>query len=158
MKSTFFIFLFLLGCSLKNGQKEPELDVFDKIFAVKKTEKVDDLNRLFGPPQEIKDAHEDPLTEERVYDSKNDHLPLHVFIDKKSQKVRSFSLVYWVNFDAYSYLKKRFKSFKWIETPVASKYIDVEEDKFQVKIPELGMSFEYDNQDPLRRPLLIIIK
>ena len=64
-----------------------------------------------------------------------------------------------IAFDAYAYLKKRFKDYKWIETELPIRTdLDYAEEIHRVEIPELGITFEYDNQDPLRRPLSIFFK
>ena len=85
-------------------------------------------------------------------------MPINVFVNKKNLKITTIVLAYLVQFDAYAYLKKRFKNYKWIETPVPSKAVDVVEELYKVEIPELGISFQYDNQDPLRRPMWIFFK
>ena len=65
---------------------------------------------------------------------------------------------YWKDFDTYAFLKKRFSNYKWVETPIPSKSVDVVEERYRVEIAELGIKFEYDNQDPLRRPMWIFFK
>ncbi len=89
---------------------------------------------------------------------KKNQLPIKVFVNKKTNSITTIALTYWVDFDAYAYLKKRFKDNKWIETSVESKAIDVIEELYKVEIPELGITFQYDNQDPLRRPMWIFFK
>lgn len=134
------------------------MDIFEKIFYVRTTQNIKDLNSFFGPPKEIKDAYNEPLVAEQVYHTK-EGLPLHAFVNKQSQKVESFVLTYWVDFDAYAYLKKRFKNYKWIETELPIRtHLDYAEEIHKVEIPELGIHFEYDNQDPLRRPMWIFFK
>lgn len=157
MKIYFFLLLFLFGCSSPIEKKEVNMDVFDQISSLK-TKKFDDLVKIFGKPQKIEDSYNNPEVEKMYYEKTSEHPPMHVFINKKTREVRSFTLNYWVDYDAYAFLKKRFKAYKWTETPIRSEAIDVEEDKYQVEIPELGISFEYDNQDPLRRPMWILIK
>jgi len=79
-------------------------------------------------------------------------------VNKNDNKISTVALAYLVKFDAYAFLKKRFKDYKWVETPVESKAVDVIEELYRVDIPELGMTFQYDNQDPLRRPMWIFFK
>lgn len=148
--------IFLISCS-STAPTEKSMDIFEKIFYVRTTQNIKDLNLFFGAPKEIKEAYNEPLVAEQVFDTK-EGLPLHAFVNKQSQKVEGFVLTYWVDYDAYAYLKKRFKDYKWIETEVPSTAIDVEEDKYKVELPELGITFEYDNQDSLRRPMWIFFK
>ncbi|MGE3610357.1 MAG: hypothetical protein AB7I27_12275 [Bacteriovoracaceae bacterium] len=65
---------------------------------------------------------------------------------------------YWVDFDAHAFMKKSFKNYKWIETEIPPTASDVEEDKYKVELPKLGITFEYDNQDSLRKPMWIFFK
>ncbi len=148
------ILIFLVSCS-SSAPTEKSMDIFEKIFHVRKTQNMKDLNDFFGTPKEIKDAYNEPLVAEQIFDTK-EGLPLHAFVNKKSQKVESFVLTYWVNYDAYAYLKKRLKDYKWIETELPARtHLDYAEEIHKVEIPELKMTFEYDNQDPLRRPMWI---
>lgn len=75
-------------------------------------------------------------------------------LEFKNQKNYKFSLAFWGDFDAYPYLKNRFKGYKWIEVelPVRTN-LDYAKEMHKVEISELGISFEYDNQDPQRRPM-----
>lgn len=156
MKFLLFL-LFLISCS-SYAPSNASGDIFNKIFHIRATQNLKDLENLFGPPKEVKDAHKEPLLEEHVFDTK-EGLPLYVFINKDTNQIESFVLTYWVNFDAYAFLKKRFKDYKWIETglPIRTD-LDYAEELHKVEIPELGISFEYDNQDPLRRPMWIFFK
>lgn len=95
--------IFLVSCS-STVPTEKSMDIFEKIFHVRKTQSIKDLNSLFGTPKEIKDAYNEPLVAEQVFDTK-EGLPLHAFVNKQSQKVEGFVLTYWVDFDAYAYLK-----------------------------------------------------
>jgi hypothetical protein len=57
------------------------------------------------------------------------------------------------------HLEKRFKNYKWIETELPARtHLDYAEEIHKVEIPELGINFKYDNQDPLRRPMWIFFK
>ena len=53
-------------------------------------------------------------------------------------------------------LKKRFKDYRWIESklPDDSK-TDVATDLYLVKIPEIGIEFQYDNYVPKRKVMWI---
>ena len=86
-------------------------------------------------------------------------MPIKVFVNKKENKITAIALTYLVKFDAYAYLKKRFKNYKWIETALPLRtHLDYAEELFKVEIPELGMTFQYNNEDPLRQPTWIFFK
>jgi hypothetical protein len=144
------IVVLLFGCTTHSFRNDESKDIFDKIIHVQKEATRDELIKTFGQPQEIKPENDGNL--EYVYKD------FSTSINKSSGKVLGTSMPYWVDFDAYAFLKKRFKNYKWIETEIASTAIDVEEDKYKVELPELGITFEYDNQDPLRRPMWIFFK
>jgi hypothetical protein len=131
-------------------------DEFDRIFNLKKTNNPQELVSILGEPERIDNS--DPATIQYYFPPKKDQLPIKAFVSKKTYKITTIALTYWVDFDAYAYLKKRFKSYKWVETPVQSKAVDVMEELYKVEIPELGITFQYDNQDPLRRPMWIFFK
>ena len=156
MKFLFIIFIILVSCktsppSLKTG------DEIDKIIYLKKTNDPKKLIPTLGEPEKVD-------VSDRVYDQyyffqKKDQMPITVFVRKKDQEITSIGLAYLVKFDAYAYLKKRFSNFQWIETELPLRtHLDYSEEMRKVEIPELGMSFKYDNQDPLRRPEWIFFK
>lgn len=157
MKKYYLCLILLFSCSSPAEKKELHMDVFDQIASLK-GKKTDELVKIYGEPQKVEDSYKNSNIKKIYYEKSNTHPPMHVFINKKTSDVISFTLNYWVDYDAYAYLKKRFKAYKWIETSIQSKAVDVEEDRYQVEIPDLGISFEYDNQDPLRRPMWILIK
>ena len=131
-------------------------DEIDKIFNLKKTNNPQELILILGEPERIDKS--DPATIQYYFPPKKNQLPIKAFVSKKTYKITTIALTYWVDFDAYASLKKRFKSYKWIETPVQSKAEDVMEEIYKVEIPELSITFQYDNQDPLRRPMWIFFK
>jgi len=150
--------IFIVSSCSSYAPTDTSKDIFDKIFHVRTTQSLQELKHLFGIPKEIKDAHNEPLVEEQIFDTK-DGLTLNVFIHKQTHKIENFVLTYWVDFDAYAYLKKRFKDFKWVETELPQRpNLDYAEEIHKVEIPDLGITFEYDNQDPLRRPMWIFFK
>lgn len=142
-------FLFL-GCSSSPTPSNTG-DIFDKLIQVHKIDKVDALTKIFGQPIKIL-PEEDPSLLEYQYSK------FSTSVDKKTKELVGTSMPFWKDFDAYSFLKKRFKGHEWIETPITSKSEDVVEEKFKVELPELGIRFVYDNQDPLRRPMWIFFK
>lgn len=144
------IAVLLFGCTTQSSSSDKTKDIFDRIIHVQKEATRDELIKTFGQPQEIKP--EDGNNLEYVYKD------FSTSINKSSGKILGTSMPYWVDFDAYAFLKKRFKNYKWIETEIPPTASDVEEDKYKVELPELGITFEYDNQDPLRRPMWIFFK
>jgi hypothetical protein len=85
-------------------------------------------------------------------------MPVKVFVDRQARSIDTVALTFWVDFDAYAYLKQRFKSHQWIEKSIPSNAIDVVEELYKVDIPQLGVSFQYNDQDRLRRPMWIFFK
>lgn len=151
MKILFLILIVIsFGCTSHSSNDNTSEDIFDKIIWVQKKATRDELIKTFGQPLEIKP--ENDASYEYVYKD------FSTSINKFSGKVLGTSMPYWVDFDAYAFLRKRFKSYKWIETEIPSTAADVEEDKYKVELPDLGINFEYDNQDPLRRPMWIFFK
>lgn len=131
-------------------------DEFDKILHLKKLNDPKELSAILGESYRVDTS--DINSDQYYFDKKKEQMPINVFENKKSQKITTIALTYLVSFDAYAYLKKRFKAYKWIETAVPSKAVNVVEDLYKVDIPELGMTFQYDNEDPLRRPMWIFFK
>jgi hypothetical protein len=155
MKFSALLFIFLL-CSCKTTPPSASVDQFQQILQVMKSEDPSNVINVFGTPDKTDSS--DSKYEMYFYESKRNQMPMKIFIDREKNKVFSLALTYWVNFDAYAFLKKRFKDFQWIEEPIKSVAIDVVEERFKVQIPEIGMTFEYNNQDPLRRPMWIYFK
>jgi hypothetical protein len=147
------------GCTFSRENKGKDLDIFEKIFLVRKTQDPEELEAYFGKPVEIKPSHGDPSFDTYYFQKTTDHPSMYVFINKHTKKIKSFSVTFWGHFDAYPYLKNRFKGYQWIETelPIRTN-LDYAEEIHRVEIPELGISFDYDNQDPLRRPMSIFFK
>lgn len=159
-KLILFVFIVLFtGCTFSKNNRDRDLDIFEKILLVRKTRDLKDLEAYFGKPTEIKPSHGDSSLDDYYFSKTEDHPSMDVFINRNTKKIKSFSLTFWGNFDAYPYLKNRFKDYKWIETelPVRTD-LDYAEEIHRVEIPELGITFEYDNQDPLRRPQSIFFK
>lgn len=152
MKSSFLFFmLFTISCSHeKNAQANG--DVFDRIIHVHKTGTKESLLKEFGSPIEKKTEAAKDLVEYK-------YEKFSTSVNEQDGRLYGTSMSFWVNFDAYTYLRKRFEKYKWIETKlIPEKNLDYEEELRKVQIPELGITFEYDNQDPLRRPMWIFIK
>lgn len=150
----------MLGCTSPKKEAHSGLDIFDKVLTVMKTSDLKDLKTYFGEPQEISPSKENSKDFDKYsFEQTKEHSGLSFFVNKKNSRIYSAALFYWVDFDAYAFLKKRFKDYKWIEAelPIRTN-LDYAEELHKVEIPELGISFEYDNQDPLRRPMWIFFK
>ncbi len=152
-------FVLFTGCTFSKGSNGKNLDIFEKVFIVRKTRDLKDLEAYFGKPTEIKQGQGNASSDNYYFSKTDEHPSMDVSVDRNTKKIKSFSLTFWGNFDAYPYLKNRFKNYKWIETelPIRTN-LDYAEEIHRVEIPELGISFEYDNQDPIRRPMWIFFK
>jgi hypothetical protein len=156
MKILIVILFILFGCKSHAPPKQSG-DEFDKIFHLKRTNDPKELISTLGEPERIDKSN--PVNDEYYFPLKKDQLPIKVFVNKKENKITAIALTYLVKFDAYAYLKKRFKNYKWIETALPLRtHLDYAEERFKVEIPELGMTFQYNNEDPLRQPTWIFFK
>ncbi len=156
MKILILILLILIGCKSQAPSKQRG-DEFDKIFHLKKTNDPKELISTLGEPEKIDKSN--LVNDEYYFPLKKDQLPIKVFVNKKENKIAAIALTYIVKFDAYAYLKKRFKNYKWIETALPLRtHLDYAEELFKVEIPELGITFQYNNDDPLRQPTWIFFK
>ena len=151
MKSIFLIlFLCLYSCS--HGKKtESSEDIFDKIIKVQKIGSQESLIKTFGSPIEKIVEEDQKLTEYKYKE-------FSTSVDELNGKIVGTSMSFWVDFDAYTFLKSRFKRYSWIETELPPRKLHYAEEIRKVEIPEVGITFEYDNQDPLRRPMWIFFK
>ncbi len=82
-------------------------DEFDKIFHLKKTNDPKELISTLGEPEKIDTS--DSNSDQYYFYKKKDQMPIKAFVSKKNQKITTVALAYLVKFDAYAYLKKRFK-------------------------------------------------
>ncbi|HXH75737.1 MAG TPA: hypothetical protein VNJ08_12260 [Bacteriovoracaceae bacterium] len=150
-----FLYLCLLlfgACSLNGSHSNPK-DNFDKIMAIMKTKSTAELIRYYGQPDEISEPEQDKnVLIFRYKDSRID-----AYVDKLNKnKVSHLTIFFFEDFDNYTYLKKRFKNYKWIEEKLTDdKSGHVMTDRYLVKVPELGMQFEYDNDAPKRKVMWI---
>ena len=146
-------FLFILGCSNNSAYPNKQMDEFDRIISVMKTRNVDDLQKLFGPPDDHK--NDDKNIEVFSYKETKGHSTITAYINKNDQKISRIWVFFWKDFDNYIYLKKRFKDYQWIEKKLPDSKGDVLTDSYLVTVPELKMSFEYDNYAPKRKVMWI---
>lgn len=156
MKIIIIILFILMGCK-SHLPPQQQGDEFDKIFYLKKTNDPKELVPTLGEPERI--DKNNPITDQYYFPYKRDQLPIKVFVNKKENKITTIALTFVVKFDAYAYLKKRFKNYKWLETALPLRtHLDYAEKLYKVEIPELGMTFQYNNEDPLRQPTWIFFK
>lgn len=152
MKSIFTILLLCLYSCSHNKRNDQNEDIFDKIIKVQKIGTKEALLNTFGSPVEKIPEEDKNLTEYKYED-------FSTSVNELNGKIIGTSMSFGVDYDAYTFLKKRFQSFSWIETELpAGKNLDYAEEIHKVEIPEVGISFEYDNQDPLRRPMWIFFQ
>lgn len=152
MSSLYLCLLLFVACSLKGPHSNP-LDDFDKIMAIMKTKSTEDLIRSYGKPNEISEPEQDSSIQIlRFKDSRID-----AYVEKSNiKKITHLTIFFFEDFDNYTYLKKRFKDYKWIEEKLPDdKYGHVMTDRYLVKVPDIGMKFEYDNLAPKRKVMWI---
>jgi len=156
MKTIALILFIIIGCK-SHLPPQQEGDEFDKILHLKKTNDPKELIPTLGEPERIDKS--DLINDQYYFPLKKDQLPIKVFVSKKKNKITTIALTYLVKFDAYAYLKKRFKDYKWIETALPLRtHLDYAEELYKVEIPERGITFQYNSQDPLRQPMWIFFK
>ena len=145
----YFVILFILSsCAIV--EKKSNVDFFDRTLLLREDNSVQKLIILFGQPREIlnlknnRSHYKYALHDELVDD-------LEILVDNNKKTVVSAMLFCMEENDNYFFLKKKFNRYKWIESPMNSKNQHVVQELFSVVISEVGISFEYDNQDPYRR-------
>lgn len=79
-----------------------------------------------------------------------------MYLNKETNNLTHLTFFYWKDFDNYTALKERFKSYKWIESKLQDNpKSDILTDSYIVKIPEINMEFQYDNSAPKRKVMWI---
>lgn len=151
MRLSYLGILLLVACSLNDHHSAT--DNFDKIIATMKTKSTADLIRYFGEPDEISEPEQAKGFQILRYDDSR----IDAYVEKTNRdKISHLTIFFFEDFDNYSYLKKRFKKYKWIEEKLPDdKTGHVMTDRFLVKVPELRMQFEYDNYVPKRKVMWI---
>lgn len=147
MRVLYVLFFLLISCSqiLSSNSKH---DVFDKIIEVMKEKSIEGLSEAFGKPDEIVEPSKDFEFKIFRYNSTR----IDAYIDIKRNKISHLTLFYFEDIDNYIALKKRFKDYQWIESKLSDdSKTDVVTDLYLVKIPEIGMEFQYDNYVPKRK-------
>jgi hypothetical protein len=135
-----FLAVTLLSCTHK--EIDPRKDIIDQLISLRKTNSINDLKAMFGEPEEIKS---DPRVPSEITWFYKKHL-FEVGVSPKTNKILGTALYFWKDFDNYKYLKERFKNYKWEEHKLPTpKGLDYASDLRKVVIPELGITFEYDD-------------
>ena len=151
--------LFLaFGCSNSKTLTPQSRDIFDIVFDLKKNPQIDRAKQFLGQPTSIELRDPQENIDDYFFEKKGDIPSMNLFVDRANGKIVSYAIVFWAQIDGYEYMRERFKGHKWIETALPSKAVHHPEDLNRVEIPDLGIIFDYDNQDPLRRPLWIFVK
>lgn len=152
MKFLYICLFFFVACSL-NSPLSQQQDDFDKIIAIMKTKSTAKLFRYYGKPDEVSESEQNKNIQILRY---KDSM-INAYVDKsKDDKISHLTLFYFKDFDNYTALKKRFKDYKWVETKLQDNpKSDVLTDLYLVKIPELNMEFQFDNNSPKRKVMWI---
>ena len=152
MRFLYICLLLFVACSLTSPDSN-SLDNFDKIIAIMKTKSTEELFRYYGNPDEISEPEQDK--DVRILRYKNARIDAYV---QKSNKniISHLTIFFFEDFDNYTYLKKRFKNYKWIEAKLPDNpKSDVATDLYLVKLPEIRMEFQYDNHASKRKVMWI---
>jgi hypothetical protein len=136
----------ILTLIISCAHHEEKQDIMDKLIAVHKTDEIHDLKVMFGEPDEIKSDPRVPAETTWFYRRLN----FECGISKKTNKIVGTALYLSGDFAHYAYLKKRFGKYEWNEIKQIPIKTDYANDLRRVEIPELGIVFHYDNQDPQR--------
>jgi hypothetical protein len=149
----FYIFLICLSACSTFEQQVPTNDTFDKILQVMKSKKVEELNRYFGNPNEI--SHSGKGDDSQILRFKDSRIDVYTEKTNK-EKISHLTIFFFEESDNYTYLKKRFNKYTWIESKLKDNpKSDVATDLYLVKIPEIKMEFQYDNLASKRKVMWI---
>lgn len=151
MKLIHVFFLLIFSCSFGHPVASPK-DDFDKIIEIMKTKSVSDLTKFYGKPDEIKVPEQDTSFKILIY--KKSRIDAYIKTSNE-KKLSHLTLFFFEDFDNYTFLKKRFRDYKWVEKKISDPVGDVATDLYLVTIPEIRMKFEYDNYAPKRKVMWI---
>ena len=136
----------ILALVISCAHHEEKQDTIDKLITVHKTDEIKDLKAMFGEPDEIKSDPRVPTETTWFYRKFN----FECGISTKNNKIVGTSYYFSGNFDHYAYLRKRYSKYTWNEIKQMPIQADYANDPRKVEIPELGIVFHYDNQNPQR--------
>jgi len=135
----------LISCkSIPPAEKN---DVLSSLVKINRSGKLETLESIYGPPDKIEKTDEAgtlKYTYNAVSDSKESFV---AFVDTQKGMVISSATMFWKSDDDYELLKKRFGNYGWKETYIPTSTHPLRE-LYNVEIPELGMTFEYDKLAP----------
>ncbi len=111
----------------------------------------------------LSQAHTQPVQHRRrtsllLVRGTTEHSPINILVDKKNGKIQWVRLVFWKDFDNHAFLKEKFSKDKRAENPLDSPKGDVVSEPVHITIPELAISFEYDNHLPQRRVMEVFFE
>jgi hypothetical protein len=146
-----FFFLFV-ACSV-NEPHPKQQDDFDKIMVIMKTKSTKALIQFYGEPDEITES--DQAKNVQIFRYKDSRIDAYVDTAER-KKISHLTIFFFNDYDNYTFLKKRFKDYKWIDSKLTDDpKSDVATDLHLVKIPEIKMEFQYDNLAPKRKVMWI---
>lgn len=150
-----YLYLYLLlisSCSI-NDLRPNSSDRFDKIISLMKNKTTKNLYQSFGKPDEIAREGKDQILQVLKYKKSK----IDVYLDSTDRnKISHLTIFFFEDMDNYAYLKKRFEKYKWLETKLVDETkSDVATELYLVRIPEIGMRFQYDNLAPKRKVMWI---
>ena len=151
MKLIPVLLVLVLSCSFTQPGVSPK-DDFDKILEIMQKKSVAELSKHFGPPDEIRGLEQGSSFKILTY--KKSRIDAYLKTSNETQ-LSHLTLFFFEDFDNYTFLKKRFKDYTWVEKKIPDPVGDVATDLYLVSIPEIKMKFEYDNLAPKRKVMWI---
>jgi hypothetical protein len=149
---SFCIFILIFSCTSIPSKKGDEFDV---VIEAMKTRSIDTLDLYWGDDKKTEQIVLEKGFKQINYPLTNKHSSIDVFIDLKTNRITRIAVFFWKDFDNYTYLKKRFEKYEWVEKELKNKPGDVLQEEYRVKISDLGMTFTYDNYAPKRKVMWI---
>lgn len=157
MKIFLSLLIVIFGCTSKLSIENH--DIIDKLILVHQNREEDKLLSLLGQPNQTNFLKDENRKQYVYFRLGTARISVQTSIDLKTKKIIGSVLHFENEGDDYAYLKEKFKKYQWIETELPSpKGIDVAMEPRKVEIKNLGISFEFDNQDPYRRVLWIFFE
>ena len=119
-------------------------DIIDTLILVHRSSELSDLLKVLGTPVKV-ESMEDPSLKRYVFES--DQSVVEALVDVSAKRVMTSSTMFWKSDDDYALLRRRFAGHAWVEEFVPTSPHPIQE-LYQVRIPDLGISFEYDKLAP----------
>lgn len=152
MRLLYICFCLFVACAQTSSHFD-KLDDLDKVILIMKNKTTADLVKFFGAPDEVSIPDQDKKMKILRYKKPK----IDAYVDENDRnRISHLTIFFFKDFDNYTYLKKRFEKYKWLEKKSPdNKSGDVATDKYFVEVPEIGMQFEYDNHVPKRKVMWI---